>query len=74
MHTHINTIITVAAVKSTATLVKGKVGGMTVEPMLDSGSSVSLIQSKALQGACDIQVLPARPSPHPVISCRSYNT
>ena len=34
---------------------------MTVELMLDSGSSVSLIQSNALQGACDIQVLPARP-------------
>ena len=61
MHTHIDTIITVATVKSTAILVNGKVGGVRVRLMLDSGSSVSLTQSNALQGASDIQVLSAKP-------------
>ena len=61
MHTHCDTIITVAAVRSTTTLVNGKLGGVRVELMLDSGSSVSLIQSNALQGASDIQVLSAKP-------------
>jgi len=61
MHTHIDTTITVAAVKSTATPVNGKVGGVRVELMLNSGSSVSLVQSNVLQGATDIQVLSAKP-------------
>ena len=56
-----NTIITVAAVKSTATPIKGKLGGASVELMLDSGSSVSLIQIDALKGACNVvQVSSAR--------------
>ena len=56
-----NTIITVAAVKSMATLIKGKLGGASVELMLDSGSSVSLVQIDALKGACNVvQVSSAR--------------
>jgi len=57
-----HTVITVAAVKSMATLVRGKVGDQAVELMLDSGSSVSLIQSDALEGASNVvQVTSARP-------------
>ena len=56
-----NTIVTVAAVKSTATLIKGKLGGASVELMLDSGSSVSLIQNDTLEGASNVvQVTPTR--------------
>ena len=39
--------VTVAVVKSQATTVKGQLGGVSVDLMLDSGSSVSLVQ-------CDI--------------------
>jgi len=39
--------VTVAVVKSQATIVKGKLGGVSLDLMLDSGSSVSLVQ-------CDI--------------------
>jgi len=51
---HTDTIITVAALKSIATLIKGKLGGVPVELMLDSGSSVSLIQVDTLEGAADV--------------------
>ena len=61
MHTDIDTIITVAA--ATATLVNRKVGGVRVELMLDSSSSVSLLQSNALQGASDIQILSSKTNP-----------
>ena len=58
---HTNTIITVAAIKSTATLVKGKLGGVSVEVMLDSGSSVSLVQFDTLEGVSNVvQVTIAR--------------
>ena len=54
-------VITIAAVKSTATVIKGTFGGVVVEVMLDSGSSVSLVQLDVLQGACNvIQVTTAR--------------
>ena len=70
-----NTIITVAAVKSTATLIKGKLGGASVDLMLDSGSSVSLIQIDALKGACNVvQVSSARPIQLVRISCCSLFT
>jgi len=44
-------IVTVAAVKSSATMLKGRLGGVEVELMLDSGSSVSLVQSDILLAA-----------------------
>jgi len=39
-----NTVITVAIVKFMATVIEGTLGGVTVEMMLDSGSSISLVQ------------------------------
>ena len=36
--------VTVAVVRSQATMVKGELGGVAVDVMLDSGSSVSLVQ------------------------------
>ena len=41
-------IVTVAAVKSSATILKGRLGVVEVELMLDSGSSVSFVQSVIL--------------------------
>ena len=43
--------ITVAAVKSKATVTTGTWGRLPVEFMLDSGSSVSLVQSDVLANA-----------------------
>ena len=54
-------IITVAAIKSSATVLKGKLGGVEVELMLDSGSSVSLAQSNILQKARNVTQVAARP-------------
>ena len=44
-------IVTVEAVKSKAAATEGKLGGVGVEMMLDSGSSVSLIQQEVLSRA-----------------------
>ena len=49
-----NVTVTVAAVKSTATVIKGTFGGVAVEMMLDSGSSVSLVQCNVLQHAQNV--------------------
>ena len=46
--------VTVALVKSQATIVKGELGGKAVDVMLDSGSSVSLVQSSTLTGMKDV--------------------
>ena len=57
---YINIILTVTAVKSTATVIKGKLGGTVVKIMLYSGSSVSLIQIHTIEGASNVvQVMPA---------------
>ena len=48
------TMVTVTAVKSKATMIKGKFGGVEIEFMLDSGSSVSLVQSDVLETAKNI--------------------
>ena len=47
-------VITVAAVKSTATVIKGTFGGVVVEVMLDSSSSISLVQCDVLQGTQNV--------------------
>ena len=39
-------IITVAAVRAKAAIIAGEIGGVGVEMMLDSGSTVSLIQTR----------------------------
>ena len=44
-------VVVVAAVRSKAATTRGRIGGVEVEIMLDSGSSVSLIQSTVLAGA-----------------------
>ena len=44
-------IVTVEAIKSKAAATKGKLGGVGVEMMLDSGSSVSLIQQEVFSRA-----------------------
>ena len=55
-------VVTVAAVKSKAAIIGGELGGVRVEAMLDSGSSVSLVQSEVLQKARGIeQVKGAKP-------------
>ena len=53
---------TVAVVKSQATVVKGQLGGVAVDLMLDSGSSVSLVQCDILSNIKNIVDAPqARP-------------
>ena len=55
--------VTVAVVKSQATVVKGQLGGVTVDLMLDSGSSVSLVQCDILSNIKNIVDTPqVRPS------------
>ena len=52
-------IITVAAVKSMISLTFGKIGGcVTVEMILDLGSSVSLVTQRVLNG-CASRVSPS---------------
>ena len=46
--------VTVAVVRSQATTVKGELGGKAVDVMLDSASSVSLVQSSTLTGMKDV--------------------
>ena len=46
--------VTVAVVRSQATTVKGELSGKAVDVMLDSGSSVSLVQSSTLTGMKDV--------------------
>jgi len=67
------TIITVAAIKSSATVIKGMLGGVDIQLMLDSGSSVSLVQSDVLLTAKKVTQAAARPIQHQVISCQFYN-
>ena len=47
-------VVTVAAVKPKAAATEGRLGGVEVEMMLDSGSSVSLIQKDVLSRAQDV--------------------
>ena len=52
----------VAAVRSRATVITGRIGGVTVELMLDSGSSVSLVQCNVRSQARNVvQVETRRP-------------
>ena len=46
--------ITGAVVKCTATVVKGRFGGVAVELMLDSCSSISLVQCDVLKGTHNV--------------------
>ena len=55
-------VVMVAAVKSRATVITGRFGGVPVELMLDSGLSISLVQCDLLAPAQDIvQVRSKRP-------------
>ena len=47
-------VVTVAVVRSQATTVQGELGGKAVDLMLDSGSSVSLVESGTLIGMKDV--------------------
>ena len=47
-------VVMVAAVKSRATVITGRFGGVPVELMLDSGSSILLVQLDLLARAQDI--------------------
>ena len=47
-------VVTVAVVKSRATVITGRLGGVSVELMLDSGSSISLVQRDVLSQVQDI--------------------
>ena len=51
-------IITVAAIKSSVPVLKSKFGGVEVESMLDSGSSVSLIQSQEAHNVTQVVAWP----------------
>ena len=55
---HTVSSVVVAAVKSSAAVVLGRLGGKVVEMMLDSGSSVSLVQQDVLQGVDGIVEIP----------------
>ena len=55
-------VITVAAVKTKAATILGKIGGSAVEMMLDSGSSVSLIRRDVIAGLQGIRKIPESPS------------
>jgi len=46
--------VTVAVVRSQAVVVRGELGDKTVDIMLDSGFSVSLVQSITLTGLSDV--------------------
>ena len=50
----------VAAVRSRATVITGRIGGVTVELMLDSGSSVSLVQCNVRSQARNVVQVEAR--------------
>lgn len=58
-----NTTVTVAVVKSTATVIMGTWGGVSVEMMLDSGSSLSLVQCDVLQSARNVVEITAATRP-----------
>ena len=47
-------MVTVAVIKSKAAVITGRLGGVPVELMLDSGSSISLVQRDVLSQAQDI--------------------
>ena len=53
-------IVVVAAVRSKATTTSGQIGEVEVEIMLDSGSSISLVQHDVLHRAKDIQRIQPR--------------
>ena len=54
--------VTVAVIKSQATVVKGEVGGIEVDIMLDSGSSVSLVRCDLLSTMNNVREAP-QPKP-----------
>ena len=47
-------VVTVAVVKSRATVITGRLEGVSVELILDSGSSISLVQRDVLSQAQDV--------------------
>ena len=53
-------VVMVAAVKSRATVITGRFGGVPVELMLDSGSSISLVQRDLLARAQDVVQVKAK--------------
>ena len=56
----INVITPVAAVSTQASVIVGNMGGVRMEMMLDSGSSVSLIQEESIPyNACIVKFRPA---------------
>ena len=70
--------MTVATVKNNATVIQGKVGNVTVEIMLDTGSAVSLLRhNEASQmethpipsGNPSIELVTASGEPLPILSC-----
>ena len=56
----VNVVVVVAAVKSKATVITGRFGGVLVEIMLDSGRSISLVQHDVLVQAQDVVQVKAR--------------
>ena len=54
-------IVTVAAVRTKAAVIKGKVGGVATEMMVDSGSSVSIVRKEVLDQSQGITKI--RPAP-----------
>ncbi len=49
----VNTI-TVAAIKTNAAVIKGEIGGIAMDMMLDSGSAVSLVRRETMKRSQDI--------------------
>ena len=56
--------VTVAVVKCQATIVKGVLGGVAVDIMLDSGSSVSLVRCDLLSNMKNVIEAPQAKSIH----------
>ena len=71
-------LVTVATVRNNATVVKGKVGEVAVEIILDTGSAVSLLHHKeagsmnthpSSQGCSSIQLVTTSGESLPIVSC-----
>ena len=53
----VSKLVTIAAIESKVVTLTGKLGGATVNILLDSGSSISLVRKAALQVAENVRVI-----------------
>ena len=60
---HLTSVVSVAAIKPKGAVITGRLGGIGVEIMLDSGSSVPLLRNELLQKLDSIVQIPPKTSP-----------